>query len=166
MKLFTRWTMIAVAVLALAATVGCAKAEQPVEQPAEQPPAQEQPAPPAATHEFPGKVENVTELKIEDLKTGTGAEAVPGKAVTVNYTGWLADGTKFDSSLDAGQPFTFQLGAGQVISGWDEGVKGMKVGGTRMLIIPASMGYGEAGAGDAIPPNATLVFQVDLLGVQ
>lgn len=108
--------------------------------------------------------ESVTDLKIEDLKPGTGAEAKSGQQVTVHYTGWLTDGKKFDSSLDRGQPFKFMLGAGQVIQGWDKGVAGMKVGGKRKLTIPPQMGYGERGAGGVIPPNATLVFEVELLG--
>ena len=107
----------------------------------------------------------MTELKIEDTKVGTGATAEAGKTVTVHYTGWLTDGKKFDSSVDRGQPFKFQLGAGQVIQGWDKGVAGMKVGGKRKLTIPPSMGYGERGAGGVIPPNATLIFDVELLGV-
>jgi FKBP-type peptidyl-prolyl cis-trans isomerase FkpA len=107
----------------------------------------------------------VTELKKEDSKIGTGAEAVTGKSVSVHYTGWLTDGTKFDSSKDRGQPFSFQLGAGQVIKGWDQGVVGMKVGGIRKLTIPPELGYGARGAGSVIPPNATLVFEVELLGV-
>ncbi len=109
--------------------------------------------------------QNVTELKIEDLKVGNGAEAKSGQPVTVHYTGWLTNGQKFDSSLDRGQPFKFMLGAGQVIPGWDKGVAGMKVGGKRKLTIPPNMGYGERGAGGVIPPNATLVFEVELLGV-
>ncbi|MCG3147647.1 MAG: hypothetical protein PCFJNLEI_01087 [Verrucomicrobiae bacterium] len=108
----------------------------------------------------------VTELKIEDIKVGTGAEAVAGKNVSVHYTGWLTNGTKFDSSKDRGQPFTFPLGGGRVIKGWDQGVAGMKVGGTRKLTIPPNLGYGERGAGGVIPPNATLVFEVELLGVK
>ncbi len=111
-------------------------------------------------------VKDVTELKKEDMTAGKGAEAVSGKTVSVHYTGWLTNGTKFDSSVDRGQPFKFKLGSGQVIKGWDEGVKGMKVGGKRKLTIPPDMGYGARGAGGLIPPNATLVFDVELLGVE
>lgn len=106
-----------------------------------------------------------SDLKIEDLKVGTGVEATAGKEVSVHYTGWLTDGKKFDSSLDRGQPFKFRLGAGMVIQGWDKGVAGMKIGGKRKLTIPANLGYGERGAGGVIPPNATLVFEVELLDV-
>ena len=104
-------------------------------------------------------------LITEDLTVGTGAEATKGQQVTVRYTGWLTNGTKFDSSKDRGDPFVFNLGRGQVIKGWDEGVQGMKVGGKRKLTIPPAMGYGSRGAGGVIPPNATLVFEVELLGV-
>jgi len=104
-------------------------------------------------------------LKYIDLKVGEGEEAKSGQKVTVHYTGWLTNGTKFDSSLDRKQPFSFQLGAGQVIQGWDQGVAGMKVGGKRKLTIPPELGYGARGAGGVIPPNATLVFEVELLGV-
>jgi FKBP-type peptidyl-prolyl cis-trans isomerase len=106
-------------------------------------------------------------LKYEDVKVGTGAEAKAGQSATVHYTGWLwADGkkgNKFDSSKDRGQPFTFPVGGGRVIKGWDEGVQGMKPGGTRMLTIPSELGYGARGAGGAIPPNATLLFEVELI---
>ncbi|MBC7452178.1 MAG: FKBP-type peptidyl-prolyl cis-trans isomerase [Massilia sp.] len=109
-------------------------------------------------------------LQYEDTKVGDGAEAAAGQHVTVHYTGWLRNddgtpGAKFDSSKDRNDPFQFSLGAGQVIRGWDEGVQGMKIGGARRLIIPASLGYGARGAGGAIPPNATLIFDVELLGV-
>jgi len=105
-------------------------------------------------------------LEIQELKVGEGAEAKSGQTVDVHYTGWLLDGTKFDSSVDRGKPFSFRLGAGEVISGWDEGVLGMKVGGKRKLRIPPERGYGARGAGGVIPPNATLVFDVELLGVR
>jgi FKBP-type peptidyl-prolyl cis-trans isomerase len=106
------------------------------------------------------------QLILEDIQVGTGAEAVAGKKVTVHYTGTLTDGTKFDSSVDRDDPFEFKLGAGQVIQGWDEGFAGMKVGGKRKLTIPSHMGYGARGAGGVIPPNATLIFDVELLGVK
>ena len=102
-------------------------------------------------------------LIIEELTIGEGDEATPGNGVTVHYTGWLLDGTKFDSSKDRDDPFSFNLGYGQVIKGWDEGVAGMKVGGKRKLTIPPQLGYGTRGAGGVIPPNATLVFEVELL---
>ena len=112
----------------------------------------------------------VTQLMRQDGRVGTGAEAVSGRSVTVHYTGWLYDesqpdhkGAKFDSSRDRNEPFSFTLGGGQVIAGWDEGVAGMKVGGQRTLTIPAAMGYGARGAGGVIPPNAALLFDVELL---
>jgi len=104
-------------------------------------------------------------LKYEELTEGTGAEAKAGARVSVHYTGWLTDGQKFDSSKDRNEPFEFALGAGMVIRGWDEGVQGMKVGGVRKLTIPPALGYGVRGAGGVIPPNATLVFEVELLDV-
>ncbi|HCI05451.1 TPA: peptidylprolyl isomerase [Patescibacteria group bacterium] len=107
-----------------------------------------------------------TELKIEDLKLGEGKEAQNGKTVTVNYTGKLADGKKFDSSYDRNQPFSFILGTGQVIQGWEKGILGMKVGGERKLTIPPSMAYGQAGIPNVIPQNATLIFEVELLEVK
>ena len=116
---------------------------------------------------------NASELIKKDLVVGQGREAEAGTNVTVHYTGWLYDpsaadtrGQKFDSSVDRGEPFVFFLGGGQVIQGWDEGVAGMKVGGKRTLIIPPEMGYGASGAGGVIPPNATLVFDVELLDVK
>jgi FKBP-type peptidyl-prolyl cis-trans isomerase FkpA len=115
----------------------------------------------------------VTALIKTDTKVGTGEEAKSGRPVTVHYTGWLYDaaksdhkGAKFDSSRDRNEPFTFQLGAGEVIRGWDDGVAGMKVGGQRTLTIPAALGYGTRGAGGLIPPNATLLFEVELLGIR
>lgn len=108
-------------------------------------------------------------LGINDIKPGSGDTAATGKHVTVHYTGWLSEqgarGRKFDSSKDRGEPFAFPLGAGQVIKGWDQGVAGMKVGGTRELTIPPELGYGARGAGGVIPPNATLIFEVELLEV-
>lgn len=116
---------------------------------------------------------SVTELVKKDTKVGTGEEAAVGKMVEVHYTGWLYDasapgkkGAKFDSSLDRGAPFSFLLGAGRVIKGWDRGVVGMKVGGQRTLIIPSTMAYGAQGAGGVIPPNAALIFDVELLGLR
>jgi FKBP-type peptidyl-prolyl cis-trans isomerase len=103
------------------------------------------------------------QLQIEDLETGNGKEVTPQTKVSVHYTGWLTDGTKFDSSKDRGTPFEFVVGAGQVIQGWDQGLVGMKEGGKRKLTIPSELGYGERGAGGVIPPNATLVFEIELL---
>jgi FKBP-type peptidyl-prolyl cis-trans isomerase len=123
--------------------------------------------PAAAANEV---IEMPNGLKYTDTKIGDGAEATAGKKVSVHYTGWLYNngtrGAKFDSSLDRGQPFQFALGAHQVIAGWDEGVAGMKVGGKRTLIIPPELAYGARGAGGVIPPNSTLMFDVELLGVQ
>ena len=126
----------------------------------------------ACTDPGPPPGGSVAELQRIDAVVGTGTEATPGTLVSVHYTGWLYDekapqqrGKKFDSSVDRGEPFSFKLGAGQVIRGWDEGVAGMKVGGKRTLLIPAWLGYGSSGAGGVIPPNASLVFEVELLGV-
>lgn len=124
-------------------------------------------------NEPPRTVGGVTELELIDALVGSGAEARAGQSVTVHYSGWLYDetaadkkGSKFDSSVDRGEPFEFSLGAGRVIKGWDQGVAGMKVGGKRTLIIPPSFGYGERGAGGAIPGGASLVFEVELLDVE
>jgi FKBP-type peptidyl-prolyl cis-trans isomerase FkpA len=118
-------------------------------------------------------MDNITSLQISNGKAGTGAEATSGKTVTVHYTGWLHDpktadhhGKKFDSSKDHGEPFSFKLGAGQVIRGWDDGVAGMHVGGTRTLLIPSYLAYGRNGAGGVIPPGASLVFEVELVDVR
>jgi FKBP-type peptidyl-prolyl cis-trans isomerase FkpA len=105
-------------------------------------------------------------LEYWDIKVGAGSVAAAGQTVKVHYTGWLTNGKKFDSSVDRGEPFTFNLGGGQVIKGWDEGVAGMKVGGKRQLRIPPALGYGDRGAGGVIPANATLIFDVELLGVK
>ena len=141
----------AVALAAALALAGCGRAAPP---------------PPAVTA-------TVQELQVEDVVAGTGAEAVAGSRATVHYSGWLYDpaqpgskGVPFDSSRESGRPFTFQLGAGQVIAGWDQGVQGMKVGGQRRLVIPAALAYGDRGAGGVIPPGATLVFDVELLDVR
>ncbi len=107
-----------------------------------------------------------TGLKFKDISKGEGARPLSGQTVVVHYTGWLTNGQKFDSSVDRGQPFEFAIGAGKVIKGWDEGVKGMNIGGKRHLVIPPQLGYGAKGSSGSIPPNATLVFDVQLLGVK
>ena len=111
-------------------------------------------------------IKTASGLVIEDLVVGTGATAGAGQRVSVHYTGWLQNGNQFDSSKDRGQAFMFSLGRGEVIRGWDEGVNGMKVGGKRKLTIPPDLGYGARGAGGVIPPNATLLFEVELLAVR
>lgn len=121
---------------------------------------------PALNVDFAEMTKTATGLYIRDLTVGHGAEAVAGSVVSVHYTGWLADGSEFDSSKPSGQPFSFTLGRRQVIDGWDEGVAGMRAGGTRMLVIPPALAYGERGAGGAVPGNATLVFTVELLEVR
>ncbi len=140
--------------------VGCARQEE-AKMPEPKPTAS-----PAASQAAQATQATASGLQYVDVQPGTGAEAQNGQLVTVQYTGWLADGTKFDSSRDRKQPFKFKLGQGQVIKGWDEGVAGMRVGGTRKLTIPPALGYGERGFGRAIPPNATLTFEVELLAVQ
>jgi FKBP-type peptidyl-prolyl cis-trans isomerase len=153
----------AVAALAFAHT---ATAQAPATKPAEA----AKPAAAAAMKEGNKVTTTASGLKMEDVKVGTGAEAKAGQSASVHYTGWLwvdgKRGNKFDSSKDRGQPFDFPLGGGRVIKGWDEGVQGMKIGGTRILTIPPEMGYGARGAGGVIPPNATLQFEVELLGLK
>ncbi|MGH9824553.1 MAG: FKBP-type peptidyl-prolyl cis-trans isomerase [Blastocatellia bacterium] len=124
------------------------------------------PARPAQGADMSEATTTPTGLKYVDEVVGTGASPSPGKKVTVHYVGTLENGQKFDSSYDRGRPFVFQIGVGQVIKGWDEGVMTMKVGGKRRLIIPANLGYGARGAGGVIPPNATLIFEVELLSVE
>jgi len=156
--------LVVLAVVAYAVTA-CAKKEQQTQSAAPAPVVAASPvagAPVAASN----VVTTADGLKYEVLRQGNGPEAKAGQTVAVHYTGWLTDGTKFDSSVDRGQPFDFQLGAGQVIKGWDEGVAGMKVGEKRKLTIPSSLGYGDHGAGGKIPPGATLIFDVELLGIQ
>ncbi|HWM90448.1 MAG TPA: FKBP-type peptidyl-prolyl cis-trans isomerase [Thermoanaerobaculia bacterium] len=128
----------------------------------------QQPQKPDGTDAKDSRKEVVTAsgLRYTDLKVGEGVEAGLGKTVEVHYTGWLEDGTKFDASQDPGHPFTFRIGIDDVIRGWHEGIAGMKVGGRRRLVIPPELGYGKQGAGRVIPPNATLVFEVDLVNVR
>ena len=165
--------------LSILLTIACAFAISAckAQSPASTPTPASTPNPAINTEEKPAMTSittaNITELQKNDTVVGTGREAEPGFNVSVHYTGWLYDekaanfkGKKFDSSVDRGQPFKFDLGAGQVIQGWDEGFAGMKIGGKRTLIIPAEMGYGARGAGGAIPPNATLIFDVELLDVK
>jgi FKBP-type peptidyl-prolyl cis-trans isomerase FkpA len=144
----------------LAALVACANAQA-----ADKKAAKAAAAKPAAA--APGKpVTTASGLTYEDIVVGKGAVAKAGDRVEVHYTGWLTDHTKFDSSRDRNVPFVFPLGAGQVIPGWDQGVAGMKVGGKRKLTIPPNLGYGASGAAGVIPPNATLIFEVELLGIK
>ncbi len=153
--------LVLTAALVVAGVSGCT-ASNTAAPPSTEPAAVSSPQGTPSGDVSPGKTADVTELKVEDTAVGQGAAAKAGDRVSVDYTGWLTDGTKFDSSKDAGTPFQFTLGAGEVIPGWDQGVAGMQVGGVRMLTIPPAMGYGAQGAGASIPPNATLVFKVEL----
>jgi peptidylprolyl isomerase len=165
MKSSTFWTIIAILGLALPIATACGgngggEQTTTTTSSSTSPPATSSTAEPAA----PDKLSSTaTGLQYQDLKVGDGPFPAPGQPVTVHYTGWLTNGQKFDSSVDRGEPFTFTLGNGEVIKGWDEGVATMHVGGKRKLVIPPSLGYGDRGAGDTIPPNSTLIFQVELL---
>jgi FKBP-type peptidyl-prolyl cis-trans isomerase len=162
-------------IILLAVTISCtalaAGAAQDTSKPATAPKAAQKDAPKTAPKaakaaKEPRVVKTQSGLEYKDTVVGTGKEAKSGNVVVVHYTGWLTDKTKFDSSRDRGQPFPFGLGKGEVIKGWDEGVAGMKVGGRRELTIPPHLGYGSRGAGGVIPPNATLIFDVELLEVK
>ena len=163
-----RGYVISVMLVALVATLGvsCGSSD-PTQIPSPQPTATAAPAPTTATSEEATQLTTTESgLQYQDLVVGAGEAARTGATAVVHYTGWLLDGTKFDSSVDRGTPFEFVIGQGRVIKGWDEGVATMNVGGKRELIIPPDLGYGDRGAGSAIPPGATLKFEVELIGLR
>jgi len=172
MKTLVSILVIALLMLGLGCKGGEEQAEPTTEQPAAEQPAAEQPAaePVTATGEIPAlegdTITTESGMRYIDITVGEGASPTQGQTCMMHYTGWLTDGTKFDSSRDRGQPFGFPIGAGRVIRGWDEGVASMNVGGRRLLIIPSELGYGPNGRPPVIPPNATLIFDVELLEVQ
>ena len=157
--LSTKTGVALVAALAITVSVGCTKKGKKADAPA----AKDTKEAPAAAADSGDWTTTDSGLKYQVVNVGSGGSPVQGKLVTVHYTGWLTNGTKFDSSVDRDQPFKFQIGIGQVIKGWDEGVSSMKKGEKRILMIPPELGYGERGAGGVIPPNATLKFEVELL---
>jgi FKBP-type peptidyl-prolyl cis-trans isomerase len=156
------------AALAIIALAGCQQGKSGEATPKPAAPVTQETAQPAAPQAAAAKeITMPSGLKYQDLVVGSGALAEDGSQVEVHYTGWLTNGNKFDSSVDRGQPFSFRIGAGEVIRGWDQGVKGMRVGGKRKLTIPSDLAYGAQGAGGGlIPPNSTLIFDVELLGVK
>lgn len=162
MKTRCTWTLLVGLTLGLMACGG----EDPSESPEGTTPAVAGAPELAPALELDAFTQTPSGLQYRDLTVGDGAEARSGQTVTVHYTGWLKDGAKFDSSLDRGEPFQFPLGQGQVIPGWEEGVEGMRVGGKRQLVIPPDLGYGFQGYPGVIPPSATLVFEVELLGIR
>jgi FKBP-type peptidyl-prolyl cis-trans isomerase len=153
---------IAMALAAALMLAGCAGSKGPGDTTATPAPATDA----AAAAPKPKLHKLASGVVYEDLVVGNGTMADPGLTVSMQYTGWLTNGTKFDSSFDHGRPYTFVLGTGAVIAGWDQGIKGMRLGGKRKLTIPPDMGYGAAGSGTRIPPNSTLIFEVELVGVQ
>jgi FKBP-type peptidyl-prolyl cis-trans isomerase len=166
MKRFLKIAVLALTTIGLAAQTSTTKSSTKTGTSTKKPATAARPNTNAPTKVTGEGTKTPSGLQYWDIKQGTGATALRGQKVTVHYTGWLTSGKKFDSSVDAGQPFSFTLGEGEVIKGWDEGVAGMKVGGKRQLRIPPQLAYGDRGAAGVIPPNATLIFDVQLRGVQ
>jgi FKBP-type peptidyl-prolyl cis-trans isomerase len=166
MKRFLKIAVLALTTIGLAAQTSTTKSSTKTGATTKKPATAARPNTNAPTKVTGEGTKTPSGLQYWDIKHGAGATALRGQKVTVHYTGWLTSGKKFDSSVDAGQPFSFTLGEGEVIKGWDEGVAGMKVGGKRQLRIPPQLAYGDRGAAGVIPPNATLIFDVQLRGVQ